>query len=182
MRMSLVSRLVANLLHLVFAVLLVTLSIHLVHLAIGHILESFHGESPVDSIFNAIWLTTVALAVFDLGIIIFDEIIWEGSRKKVREFKREFTKFLIVIITALSVESLVVFFRVAKKDVTLLGYPVLAIFAVCVLVLALAAYMRFNVDKTGEQEDPVQILKVRYARGELNREDFAARVGDIQQL
>ena len=174
--MTVISRVIANFFHLVFAVLLIALSVHLSHLAIGHILESFQAENAVDSIFNAIWLITVAIVVFDLGIIIFDEIIWEGRKKSLSEFKREFNKFLIVIITALLIETLVVFFRVAKKDVILLSYPALSILAVCALILSLAVYMRFSVDKTDEQEDPVQILKIKYAKGEINSQDFEEKM------
>lgn len=180
MKMTVISRVIANFFHLIFAVLLIALSVHLIHLAFGHILESFQVENAVDSIFSAIWLITVAIVVFDLGIIIFDEIIWEGRKKSLSEFKREFNKFLIVIITALLIETLVVFFRVAKQDVTLLSYPALSIFAICALILSLAAYMRFSVDKADDQEDPVQTLKIKYAKGEINREDFEEKMQLIQ--
>jgi len=176
MKMTVISQAIANFFHLIFAVLLVALSVHLIHLAIGHILESFQVDNAVDAIFNAIWLITVAIVVFDLGIIIFDEIIWEGRKKSLSEFKREFNKFLIVIITALLIESLVVFFRVAKKDIVLLSYPALSILAVCALILSLAVYMRFSVDKTDEREDPLQILRIKYAKGEISRRDFKERI------
>jgi hypothetical protein len=84
-------------------------------------------DNAVDVIFNAIWLITVAIVVFDLGVIIFDEIIWEGRKKSLSEFKRQFNKFLIVIITALLIETLVVFFRVAKKGNIPLSARIIAI-------------------------------------------------------
>ena len=36
--------------------------------------------------------------------------------------------------------------------------------------------MRFSVDKTDEQEDPVQILKIKYAKGEINSQDFEEKM------
>lgn len=88
MKMTAISRVIANFLNLLFAVFLISLSIHLIHLAIGHIPESFQVESAVDSIFNAILLIPLAIVVFGLDIIIFAGIIWEGKKKIFRAFKR----------------------------------------------------------------------------------------------
>lgn len=177
MKLLAVPRVIANLIQLVFSIVLVILSLHLIHLGIGHILNSFLAQEPVEEIFSAIWLITVALAVFDLGGIIFDEIGWGGSKKEVKEFKWQFTKFLIVIITALLLESLVVFFRVAKKDVTLLTYPALSLFAVCLLIISLALYIRFTGSSSnGEGGNSLEILRLRYAKGEIDRAEFLEKM------
>jgi uncharacterized membrane protein len=183
MKIVFISRVISNLVHLALSIILIVLSIHLIHLAVGHILNSFRIEDAVDEIFNALWLVTVALAVFDLAIILFDEIVWTGSRKYLKEFKWEFTKFLIVIITALLIETLVVFFRVAKKDVSLLIHPGMAIFAVCLLILALAFYMKAsNASGREEPEDPFHILKLKYARGEIDKDEFRGKMEEITKF
>lgn len=177
MHPSVIPRTCANLIQLTLSLILVVLSLHLIHLAIGHILFSFQADEAVDEIFNAIWLITVALAVFDLAGIIFEEISWQGTRKDLREFRWQFTKFLIVIITALLIESLVVFFRIAKKDVTLLIYPALAILAVCMLIMALGYYIRQSnsADKC-EAVDVILLLETRYAKGEIGTEEFQEKM------
>lgn len=173
MKVFVVPRIIANIIQLILSIILVVLALHLIHLALGYILNSFRVEDAVDEIFSAIWLITVALAVFDLAGIIFDEITWSGSKKELKEFKWQFTKFLIVIITALSIETLVVFFRVAKKDVTLLLYPALSIAAVCFLIISLGYYVRQNnISEAVGGEDSLHILKMRLARGEIDKEEF----------
>jgi hypothetical protein len=133
---------------------------------VGHILHSFRVQESVEEILSAIWLITVALAAFDLGGIIFDEISWSGTKKELQEFKWQFTKFLIVIITALLFESFVVFFRVAKKDVTLLVYPSISLLSVCLLIVSLAFYMRLNRSfNQDEVKDALRELKLQYAKG-----------------
>lgn len=182
MHPSVIPRTCANLIQLALSLILVVLSLHLIHLAIGHILNSFQVVDAVDEIFNAIWLITVAIAVFDLAGIIFEEISWEGTKKDLREFRWQFTKFLIVIVTALLIESLVVFFRIAKKDVTLLIYPALAILAVCLLIISLAYYIRQSstADRC-EAVDVVLLLKTRYAKGEITTEEFQEKMRLLKQ-
>lgn len=182
MKLLAVPRVIANLIQVVFAVILVTLSLHLIHLALGHILHSFQAEEAVEDIFSAIWLITVALAVFDLGGIIFDEIAWRSTKKELKEFKWQFIKFLIVIITALLLESLVVFFRVAKKDVTLLMYPALSLLAVCLLILSLALYIKYTSSSQDEaKEDAKETLKLRYVKGEIDKTEFLEKMGILRE-
>ena len=177
MRLLTVPRMIANLIQLAFSIILVVLALHLVHLAIGHILYSFQVEAAVEEIFSAIWLITVALAVFDLGGIIFDEITWGGTKKELKEFKWQFTKFLIVIITALLLESLVVFFQVAKKDVSLMLYPALSLLAVCLLIVSLALYIKLTRSSPqDEMEDVIRELKLKYARGEIDTAEFREKL------
>jgi len=182
MKLHTVPRVIANLIQLVLSIILVVLALHLIHLAIGHVLHSFQVEEAVEEILNAIWLITVALAVFDLGGILFDEIAWGGTRKELKEFKWQFTKFLIVIITALLLESLVVFFRVAKKDVSLMIYPALAIFAVCILIISLGFYMKTsNSSDKDEMKDVLGILKLKYAKGEIDKTEFSEKIEILNQ-
>jgi len=168
-----IPRIIANVVQLTFSIILVILSLHLIHLAIGHILHSFEVEEVVEQIFSAIWLITVALAVFDLAGIIFDEIVWGGTKKELKEFQWQFIKFLIVIINALLLESLVVFFRVEKKDVTMLMYPALSLLSVCILIVSLAFYIKSNRSANNdEEENRIEILKTRYAKGEIGKAEF----------
>jgi uncharacterized membrane protein len=178
-----VSRIISNVIHLVLSIILAFLSIHLIHYAVGHILNSFRVENPVDEIFSAIWLVTVAFAVFDLAIIIFDHIVWTGKRKKLMEFKSSLIKFLIVIITALSIESLVIFFRISKKDVTLLVYPAIAVISICLLVISLAVYIRVGRDQTEtDLADPLQMLKIMYAKGEIDKTEFENKMECLRKI
>jgi len=177
------SRLVPNIIHLMLAFLFGVLALHLLHFAVGHIINSFKDiEEPVSEILNAIWLSTVALAVLDLAIIIYDEISWRGKERDLEEFKRAFVKFLIVIITALAIESLVIFFNVARKEVTLLMYPALALLAICALIAVMAYYAKVShqcrPDIAGN--DAFNILRVRYARGEIDLAEFRLRIDEIQ--
>jgi len=177
MKLATIPRIIANVVQLVFSIILVILSLHLIHLAIGHILNSFKVEEVVEEIFRAIWLITVALAVFDLGGIIFDEIVWGGSKKELKEFQWQFIKFLIVIINALLLESLVVFFRVEKRDVTLLMYPALSLLSVCLLIVSLAFYIKSNRSSNNDEgEKTLEILKMRYAKGEIDKAEFLEKL------
>jgi uncharacterized membrane protein len=177
------SRLVPNIIHLMLAVLFGVLALHLLHFAVGHIINSFRAiEEPVSEILDAVWLATVALAVLDLAVIIYDEISWRGKERDLEEFKRAFVKFLIVIITALAIESLVIFFKVARKEVTLLIYPALSLLAICALIAVMGYYAKVShechPDDAGN--DALHILRMRYARGEIGLDEFRSSIAEIQ--
>ena len=58
------SRLVPNIIHLMLAVLFGVLALHLLHFAVGHIINSFRAiEEPVSEILDAVWLATVAIGM-----------------------------------------------------------------------------------------------------------------------
>jgi uncharacterized membrane protein len=177
------AHLVPNIIHLILAILFGVLALHLLHFAVGNLLNSFKDiEEPVSEILNAIWLATVALAVLDLAIIIYDEVSWRGKERDLEEFKRAFAKFLIVVITALAIESLVIFFKVARKEITLLIYPAFALLAICALIAVLAYYAKVSHECRPEAagDDALQILRIRYARGEIDLAEFKSRIAEIQ--
>lgn len=99
------------------------------------------NEDPTSAVVDAISLIIIAFAVMALSKFIAEEEI-ERKRElaSAGEARRSLTKFITIIIIALSLEALVMAFEAARGDITSAIYPI-ALFAVAVLALVgLGAY------------------------------------------
>ena len=64
------------------------------------------------------------------------------------------SKFLISIIIALSIESLMVVFKIAPGDFTSLGYGLLLILGVTLMIVGLGVFDRLTTKKMPPEEPP----------------------------
>jgi len=82
------------------------------------------GESSTFNIFHSVGLIIVSVAVFDVGKFLFEEeVLHDRELRSIREARRSLTKFMTIIIVALSLEALVLVFETKQEQVTSLLYP-----------------------------------------------------------
>ena len=97
----------------------------------------------VASLLDAVGLTIVSLAVFDVAkYLVEEEVMRDRELRSSVEARRTLTKFLTIIIIAMSLEGIVFVFEVGKEDIRQLPYPVALLAVVAVLVLVLGQYQR----------------------------------------
>jgi hypothetical protein len=106
--------------------------------------QSFNLEST----FKAIIALTLGLAIFDLARTILEYEIFFKSLSKDRNKNELLSKFLISIIIALSIEALMVVFKIAIKDYTDMIHAMFLIVGVSFMIYTLGKYNRFT--KTGD--------------------------------
>jgi uncharacterized membrane protein len=99
----------------------------------------------INEIFKATILLTLSLAIFDLVKAIFEEEVL-GKEKKGDETGGHQTmiRFLGSIIIALSIEALMLVFKFALTDPSMLLYAVYLISGVSLLLVSLSLYMKFS--------------------------------------
>ncbi len=99
----------------------------------------------INEIFKATILLTLSLAIFDLVKAIFEEEVL-GKEKKNDEAGSHQTmvRFLGSIIIALSIEALMLVFKFALTDPSMLLYAVYLISGVSLLLISLSLYMKFS--------------------------------------
>ena len=96
-------------------------------------------------------LDEVALIVFSVAVIdvskylMIEEVLKEHDRSPV-EARRAFTKFIVIISTALCLEGLVITIETVKTDISLLIYPILMFITVTILIIGLAYYQKCNAE------------------------------------
>lgn len=99
-------------------------------------------------IFKSIISITLGLAIYDLAkTIIAHEVLFKAIGFESTNQYQILGKFLISIIIALSIESLMVVFKIALDDYTGLGYAFYLILGVTIMIIGLGLFHHFTRDK-----------------------------------
>ena len=131
-------------------------------LIIFAVLGFWHGINPGEALslrerFNAvlesIGLLTIAVVALELGQTILEEEVQRevqvSSPTRVRRF---LSRFMVVIVVALSIETLVAVFEIAHEDVSRLPQAASIGVAAGVLLAAWGVFIRLN--KSAEELEP----------------------------
>ncbi|MEY6434184.1 hypothetical protein ABC977_17440 [Thioalkalicoccus limnaeus] len=109
------------------------------------------GEPLTHSMLDGIGLVVVSLAVLDVAkYLMEEEVLRDRELRSATEARKTLTKFLVIIIIALTLEALVFVFKAGSEDLTLLIYPAALLAMISLMVVALAFYMRIS-SKTEKQ-------------------------------
>jgi len=97
------------------------------------------GDETLQYVFKSIIGITLAIAIYDLSKTILEQEVFYRSLtlEEGSEYKT-LTKFLTSIIIALSIESLMVVFKVAINDITNMNYAFYLISGVGILIVSMA--------------------------------------------
>lgn len=98
------------------------------------------GDETLHYVFKSIIGITLAIAIYDLAKTILEQEVF--FRSLTLEEGNEYatlTKFLTSIIIALSIESLMVVFKIAINDISAMNYALYLISGVGILILSMAA-------------------------------------------
>lgn len=114
-------------------------------LAIGYALYSFFSNLindgfTLDTLFKPIVSITLGLAIFDLAKTILEREVYFKSYGKESEDGMVLTKFSIAIIIALSIEALMVVFKIALHDYTKMIDALYLILGVGIIIVTLGIY------------------------------------------
>ena len=111
----------------------------------------------LESVFKPIVSLTMGLAIFDLAKTLMErEVFFKAYSNQKDEF-RLLSKFLIAIIIALSIEALMVVFKIALNDPTQMLHALYLIIGVALIILSLALYSRWKTPSKssyGNEFDP----------------------------
>jgi len=101
----------------------------------------------LNEIFKSIISITLGLAIYDLAkTIIAHEVLFKGIGIESTNQYKILGKFLISIIIALSIESLMVVFKIALDDYTALGYAFYLIIGVTIMIVGLGIFHYLTKD------------------------------------
>ena len=113
------------------------------------------GEEVLHDIFQAIIAITLGLAIYDLAkTILENEVMYKNAGKQREGQYSVLGKFLVSIIIALSIESLMVVFKITLGDYTGLGYAFLLILGVTLMIVGVGLFDRLTTPKTPPEEPP----------------------------
>ncbi|MDX1796099.1 MAG: hypothetical protein R3219_05170, partial [Hydrogenovibrio sp.] len=116
-----------------------------------YILQLLHPKNySLESIFKPIISLTMGLAIFDLAKTLLEREVFFKAYSDKKDDARLLVKFLTAIIIALSIEALIVVFKVALHDPTQMLYALYLIIGVALIIVSLAFYNQ-HVIKQNDQ-------------------------------
>ena len=99
------------------------------------------GNFSLDALFKPIVALTLGLAIFDLAKTILEREVFFKNYSKEDEDANVLTKFSIAIIIALSIEALMVVFKIALHDYSQMIHAFYLISGVGIMVVSLSLFI-----------------------------------------
>jgi hypothetical protein len=129
----------------------------------GAIVDVFGGEFQIYSLLNRISGVVISVAVLDLGKFILEEEIVRGrDLRSTVEMRQSVTKFMTIILIAISLEALVMVFKVSTSDdFSVIVYPaiLLTVTVFALIAIGLFQLMTRTAEQRGastDQSEPVE--------------------------
>jgi hypothetical protein len=132
-------------------------------------LELWHGVNPAaelplrerfNSVLESIGLLTIAVVALELGqTVLEEEVQREAQVSAPTRVRRFLSRFMVVVVVALSIESLVSVFELAHEDASRLPQAASIAAAAGVLLAAWGVFIRLN--KSAEELEPEAMEKTK---------------------
>jgi hypothetical protein len=145
--------------HFVISVLFVISALALIVLAAAQL---WHGIGPSDgvgllgrlnAVLESIALLTVAVAALELGqTILEEEVLREAQMSAPTRVRRFLSRFMVVLVVALSIETVVLVFRVSQDAPEQLPYVAWVGFVAAALLIAWGIFIKLN--RSAEELEP----------------------------
>jgi hypothetical protein len=132
-------------------------------------LELWHGLNPsadlplrerFNSVLESIGLLTIAVVALELGqTILEEEVRREAQVSAPTRVRRFLSRFMVVVVVALSIESLVAVFELAHEDPSRLPQAASIAAAAGLLLAAWGIFIRLN--KSAEELEPEALERAK---------------------
>jgi hypothetical protein len=148
--------------HLLISLLFVVCAAGLI---VASLVELWHAVAPgrdgrVEAILQTIALLTVAVASLELGqTILEEEVQRQADMSAPTRVRRFLSRFMIVLVVALSIESLVVAFRLSKEAPEQLPYAAAIGLMAAALLFAWGAFVWLNKDTEALEPEAMEEAK-----------------------
>lgn len=132
-------------------------------------MELWHGLNPAvamplrgrfNAVLESIGLLTIAVVALELGqTVLEEEVRREEQVSAPTRVRRFLSRFLVVVVVALSIESLVSVFEVAHEDASRLPHAASIAIGAAALLAAWGVFIRLN--KSAEELEPEAMEKTK---------------------
>ncbi len=159
--------------HLVISVLFVVCAATLILFALQDLWmlvrpANDSGHPPVNQVLNAIALLTIAVATLELAqTIIEEEVQREAHMAAPTRVRRFLSRFMVVLVVALSIETLVAVFEFSRSDPTLLPYAASIGITAAALLAAWGVFVKLN--RAAEELEPEAMQKAKQEDAKVER-------------
>jgi len=149
--------------HAVLALLFVLSSLVLIAITVRtawSVLTGGLDDGTAQEIIQMIGLAAIAVVALQIAqTITEEEVIREAQVSGPTRVRRFLSRFLVVVVVALAVESLIATFKALRDDVTHLPYAASLILAVGFLLAGWGIFVRFN--RAAEELEPEAMAQAK---------------------
>jgi hypothetical protein len=145
--------------HFIISLLFVVCALALIFLAAVQLWQALQPggglalNQRLNAVLESIALLTVAVAALELGqTILEEEVQREAHMSAPTRVRRFLSRFLVVLVVSLSIESLVLVFRVSHDAPEQLPYAASVGLVAAVLLIAWGVFIRLN--RSAEELEP----------------------------
>lgn len=140
----------SRLLYTIIAFALLAASIILIGVAMWRTSHGFWtGDGALDTMLDAIGLVIIAVAVADVGKFLFEEeVVADREMRQPAEARGSLTKFMSIMIVALSLESLVLIAKTSRETMRDLVYPGLLVLLAVLALVGLGLFQKLSQNVT----------------------------------
>lgn len=140
----------SRVLYTVIAFALLGASIVLIGVAVWRTSQGFWtGEGALDTMLDGIGLVIIAVAVADVGKFLFEEeVIADREMRRPAEARGSLTKFMSIMIVALSLESLVLIAKTSRETMGDVVYPGLLMLLAVLALIGLGLFQKLSQNAT----------------------------------
>lgn len=134
-------------------------------------------DSRVNGVLHGISVLTISLASFELGQTIYEEqVLRETHISAPTRVRRFLSRFLVVLVVALSIETLVAVFRFSRVDPSQLPYAAAVGLTAAALLAAWGAFVQWN--RSAELLEPEAMESAKQEDAEVDRRDDGSQEHD----
>ncbi|MBN9452725.1 MAG: GNAT family acetyltransferase [Bosea sp.] len=140
----------SRLLYTIISFALLGASIVLISVAVWRTSQGFWtGEGALDTMLDAIGLVIIAVAVADVGKFLFEEeVVADREMRRPAEARGSLTKFMSILIVALSLESLVLIAKTSREAIGDIVYPGLLMLLAVLTLVGLGLFQKLSQNAT----------------------------------
>ena len=128
---------------------LFVVSLVMIGYALWEVWNAIHiADRMINTMLDAVGLIVISIAVFDVSKYLMEEEVFRHQRElsSPREARQTLTKFLVIIIIAVSLEALVFIFGAGSAAIETLIYPTLLLISAVFLMVGLGWYQRLSLE------------------------------------
>lgn len=140
----------SRLLYTLISIALLGASVMLIGVAVWRTATGYWtGENALDGMLDAIGLIIIAVAVADVGKFLFEEeVVADREMRRPAEARGSLTKFMSIMIVALSLEALVLIAKTTRETISDLVYPGLLVLLAVLALIGLGLFQRLSQHTT----------------------------------
>lgn len=122
-------------------------SVAVISMALWGVMNCFlHDCDLLIGLIDFVGFLIISVAIFDVGrYLLEEEVFRDRELRSPKEARQSLTKFMVIIVIAVTLEALLNVIRAGTNDVSLLMYPAALFLVATLLLVGLGLYQRYSV-------------------------------------